>query len=81
MVARAYEQFHKFVWIITYLGEHITGDHMGSPLQIYVLFIIVCSFKNRGAVRFFDLQAELLPNSSDLIDFALFNDLNRAKSF
>ena len=31
---------HKFIWILIYLDEHIAGDHMGSPLQIYDLVII-----------------------------------------
>ena len=43
MVAREDEQFHKFIWIITYLGEHITGAHTGAPLQICVL-IMICLF-------------------------------------
>ena len=29
---------HKFIWILIYLDEHITGDHMGSPLQVYAEF-------------------------------------------
>ena len=33
---------HKFIWILIYFDEHITGGHTGPPLQIYVLFII-CS--------------------------------------
>ena len=35
--------------------EHITGDHVGSPLQIYVLFIICLLVQNRVLVCFLRL--------------------------
>ena len=37
---------HKFIWILIYFDEHITGGHTGPPLQIYVLFIICSLIQN-----------------------------------